>query len=467
MSTVNNPALAPSTPDSVTLHLIKQRYRVIRELSDGPMGKLYLADDLGTGTRVTVRMLGSEFAGDEQFASALERHALRLAALCITSESVAKVCEFDRAGEAGLLIAMEHVDGKTLTDVIQADGAFPVGRALHLAIQIARALEAAHTLGLVHGGLTPDNIVVGDTDQAKLMDFGLAELRSAAATKRPGSAATIGAEYLAPEQLEGGEITEKTDVYAFGTVLYQMLCGAAPFTSTGFSVALAKQLHEAPALPGKSRRSVPRSVERIIRLTLTRQPDRRPGIAAVIEDLESEQHRLHESRVRRHARVKLHALVEAVADVAITVRQSSLKWKLGFASCGLLIVLPVATVWIPLSRTILAPPPPRQRPDAASEGAGRTRPPNPPAVEPTVSTPEAPTANRLPKTPAAKPLPETTVSPKKAAPLASTQKQGTPRESASPAAAPRDNRTAEPASSDPSDPAGVIDWLLKESARDR
>jgi serine/threonine protein kinase len=432
------------------------------------MGKLYLAEDLRTGTRVTVRMLGSEFLGDEQFAGALERHALRLAALCITSDSVAKLCEFDRADQTGLLIAMEHLDGKTLTDVIQAEGALPVGRALHLAIQIARGLEAAHALGLVHGGLTPDNIVVTDTDEAKLMDFGLAELRSAAATKRPGSAAAIGPEYLAPEQLEGGEITEKTDIYAFGTVLYQMLCGAAPFSSTfGFSVALAKRLYEAPALPGKSRRSVPRSVERIIRITLTRQPDRRPGIVAVIEDLESEQHRLHESRVRRHARVKLHALVEAVADVAITVRQSSLKWKLGFASCGLLIVLSVATVWIPLSRTILAPPPPRQRPDAASEGAGRTRPPNPPAVEPTVSTPETPTANRLPKTPAAKPLPETTVSPKKAAPLASTQKQGTPRQSASPAAAPRDNRTAEPASSDPSDPAGVIDWLLKESARDR
>src|SRR6266851_2912583 len=202
MSTVNNPALAPSTPDSVTLHVIKQRYRVIRELSDGPMGKLYLADDLGTGTRVTVRMLGSEFAGDEQFASALERHALRLAALCITSESVAKVCEFDRAGETGLLLAMEHVDGKTLTDVIQADGALPVDRALHLAIQIARGLEAAHMLGLVHGGLTPDNIVITDTDEAKLMDFGLAELRSAAATKHPGTAAAIAPEYLAPEQFE-------------------------------------------------------------------------------------------------------------------------------------------------------------------------------------------------------------------------------------------------------------------------
>jgi len=241
-----------------------------------------------------------------------------------------------------------------------------------------------------------------------------------------------------------------------GTVLYQMLCGAAPFTTTGPNIELAEQLYEAPALPGKSRRSVPHTVERIVRKTLTRQPDRRPKIAAVIDELEREEHRLHESRARRHARVALHALVEAVKDVAITVRQSRRKWKLVVGSCVLLIVLSVATVWIAVSRTILAPPPPLQRPDAVSEGAGRTAPPNPPAVEPTVSTPEAPTAN---------PLPETAVSPKEVAPRASTEKQRTSRQPANPPA--RDNSTREAASSDPSDPAGVIDWLLKESAKDR
>jgi len=156
-----------------------------------------------------------------------------------------------------------------------------------------------------------------------------------------------------------------------------------------------------------------------------------------------------------------------------------------------LIVLSVATVWVTGSRTILAPPPLLQRPDAASEGSGRTRPPNA-AVEPTVA-PETPTAqplpetwasqplretagslkkvppmvSPLPETPAPKPLPEVAVSPKKVAPLASAQKRGTQRQSAGRTAPAQDNRTPEPASSDPSDPAGVIDWLLKESARGR
>ncbi len=522
MSTVNDSGSAPSAPDSVSPHVIKERYRVIQELSDGPMGKLYLADDLGTGTRVTVRMLGSQFASDEQFASALERHALRLAALCITSESVAKVCEFDRTGEAGLLIAMEHVAGKNLTEVIEAEGPLPVGRALHLGIQIARGLQAAHTLGLVHGGLTPDNIVITGTDDAKLMDFGLAELGSATATKRPDSAPAIGPEYLAPEQLEGGEITEKTDIYALGSVLYQMLCGAAPFTTIGPNVALAKQLYEVPALPGKSRGNVPGSVERMIRKTLTRQPDRRPDIAEVIQDLEREQDRLHKSRAWRHARAAALAVIDGVKNVAITVRQSSLEWKVVLGSCVLLIVLSVATAWIvkmvlvrtalssSRSGTIQAPPPTPER-------AGATQ-PDSPAVAPTVSTSEPPITNPVPATsvappaapdtavappiakpvpeavvepPIAKPAPETVVAPpitksvpeaavapKKPVPLAVNEKRGTSRQAVGPPAPAReggasqptparDKSTLEPASSDPSDPAGVIDWLLKESGKDR
>src|SRR6266545_6463615 len=113
MSTVNRPGLAPSTPNSVFGHILKGRYRLVRQLSDGPIGTLYLAEDLSTGNRVAVRILGSEFAGDEQFARALERHVLRLAALCIKSQTIVKVCEFGQAGESTLLLTMEYVDGKS------------------------------------------------------------------------------------------------------------------------------------------------------------------------------------------------------------------------------------------------------------------------------------------------------------------------------------------------------------------
>ena len=286
MSTVNGPAMAPLPPDAVVERVIKKRYRVIRELPKGPIGTLYLAENVNTGNLVAVRMLGSEFAEDEQFASALERHALRLAALSITSESIAKVCEFDRVGESALLIATEYVDGRSLSDLMQGEGPLPVGRALHLAIQIAKGLEAGHRLGLIHGGLTPQNVVVTERDEAKLMDFGLAGLRNASATKRPGYRGAIGAEYLAPEQLEDAEMTVKTDIYALGTALYQMLCGAAPFATTGPNVALAKQLYEAPDLPGKSRRHIPSGVARIVRLTLARRPERRPDIQVVLDDLQ-------------------------------------------------------------------------------------------------------------------------------------------------------------------------------------
>jgi len=137
---------------------------------NGPAEPLPPDSVVNTGNLVAVRMLGSEFAEDEQFASALERHALRPAALSITSESIVKMCELDRVGESVLLIATEYVDGRSLSDLMQGEGHLPVGRALHLAIQIAKGLEAAHRLGLIHGGLTPQNVVVTERDEAKLMD---------------------------------------------------------------------------------------------------------------------------------------------------------------------------------------------------------------------------------------------------------------------------------------------------------
>ena len=448
MSTVNGPALAPLPPDAVVEHVIKKRYRVIRELPKGPIGTLYLAENVNTGSLVAVRMLGSEFAEDEQFASALERHALRLAALSITSESIAKVYEFDRVGESALFIATEYVEGRSLSDLMQGEGPLPVGRALHLAIQIAKGLEAGHRLGLIHGGLTPQNVVVTERDEAKLMDFGLAGLRNASATKRPGYRGAIGAEYLAPEQLEDAEMTVKTDIYALGIALYQMLCGAAPFTTTGPNVALAKQLYEAPDLPGKSRRHIPSGVARIVRLTLARRPERRPDIRVVLDDLRREAHRLENSRRGK----RIRALVGAVTDIAAKSKRLSAKWKI-VTSCALLVLIAVPLTWIAVSykRSERIPAPPfQQRSDPVPAEGAQTQ---------------------APETPSGKNSPEPATSPKKVAPLASRKKvaplasserPASSRQPASPSAPARDTLRPEAGSSDPSDPAGVIDWLLKE-----
>ena len=452
MNTVDSPALAPSPPDPAFEHVIKKRYRVIRELPGGPIGTLYLAEDVNTGNLVAVRMLGSEFAEDEQFASALERHALRLAALSITSESIVKACEFDRVGQSALLIATEHVDGKSLSDLMQGEGPLPVGRALHLAIQIAQGLEAAHRLGLIHGGLTPQNVVVTERDEAKLMDFGLAGLRNASAMKRPWYRGAIGAEYLAPEQLEGAEMTVKTDIYALGTALYQMLCGAVPFATTGPNVALAKQLYEAPALPGKLRRHVPSGVARIVRLTLVHRPERRPDIQVVLDDLQREARRLENSR-RGKRGLPVRALVGSVKDLATQSLRLSAKWKI-VTSCALLVLIAVPLTWIAVSakRSDRIPAPVQHRsPPVAAEGAQSQTPT--PQVQPSFGSAE---------TPSGKNSPEPAVSPKKVAPLASSEKHASSRQPASPSAPVRDTLRPEAGPSDPSDPAGVIDWLLKE-----
>jgi hypothetical protein len=292
--------------------------------------------------------------------------------------------------------------------------------------------------------------VVTERDEAKLMDFGLAGLRNASATKRPGYRGAIGAEYLAPEQLEDAEMTVKTDIYALGTALYQMLCGAAPFATTGPNVALAKQLYEAPDLPGKSRRHIPSGVARIVRLTLARRPERRPDIQVVLDDLQREERRLENSwRGKR-----IRALVGTVKDVAAKSTRLSAKWKI-VTSCALLVLIAVPLTWIAISykRSARIPAPPyQQRSDPVAAEGAQTQTPTP-QVQPSFSSAE---------TPSGKNSPEPATSPKKVAPLPSSEKRASSRRPASPSAPVRDTLRPEAGSSDPSDPAGVIDWLLKE-----
>ena len=508
----NGRGIAPTTPDPVLGRVIRQRYRLIRYLSEGPIGALYLAEDLSLGQLVALRVLGRDFGGDAQFVKALGRHAVHLTALSKKTDVVVKVHDIDETDESAVLIAMEHVEGRTLADVLREQGPLPVGRALRLALQIAEGLEAAHALGLLHGGLTPRNVLVTEADEARLMDFGLAGLASITMARRPWYRAGVQPEYLAPEQLADGVITDKTDVYAFGTVLYQLLCGAAPFTTTGPNVALAKQMYEAPGLPQKSRRRIPPSVRRLLKEVLERRPERRPDIPTVMESLFSEAQRVaHRGGVRRRSRAM---------------------WTLA-TSCAVLVLVAVSTLWLARStarsRTIDAPPvrrvvpasvetlpalpallqpdivrdagpetqaaapievripaappafvapaPEAPVPSALTPAAPVTPPAVPPPAAPVVSAPSPaapavvapqPFAAAVVARPPDAPAPATPVKPiVKAAPTPSagrTTPVPTAPTAASRRAAPIRDEASGAASLDPSDPAGVIDWLMKENS---
>jgi predicted Ser/Thr protein kinase len=255
--------------------VIKGRYRVERQLGQGGMGAVYLAEQLSIGRRVALKVLRGDFARDDDFVARFRQEAKLVAALNEKrNPRITLVHDFDQTEDGGLFIVMEWLEGRVLSEVIQREGALQIPRALRLATQIAEGLEAAHRAGVVHRDVKPQNIMVLDsTDDIKLMDFGIARLREPGRTNLTRAGTMMGTpDYMAPEQIEGQEVTDKTDIYSFGIVFYEMLTGAVPFRANTQAAVLTKQLREQPVPPTGLRPDIPRAVEAIVLKALEKDP---------------------------------------------------------------------------------------------------------------------------------------------------------------------------------------------------
>ncbi len=273
--------------------VIKGRYRVLRKLGEGGMGAVYLADQFAINRKVALKILQPDYAKDEDFVKRFRQEATLAASF--SHQNVVTIFDFDQADDGSLYIVMEYVDGRSLSEVIQ-DNPMEVGSALHLAIQIAEGLSAAHRAGVIHRDIKPENImVVEGGGNIKLMDFGIARLRdNAAATRLTQAGMIMGTPaYMAPEQIEGGELSDRTDIYAFGIVIYEMLAGRVPFEAPTPGAVLIKHLHETPIPLSKVRKEIPPSVERIVVQALQKSPEKRlRSMDEVVEALKKAQREL-------------------------------------------------------------------------------------------------------------------------------------------------------------------------------
>lgn len=240
------PALSPG-------QLVASRYRVVRFLARGGMGEVYEAEDLELRERVALKTVRSDVARD-QVAVERFRREIQLARK-VTHPNVCRI--FDVAFHGGvILLTMELLEGESLAQRLRRAGRLSAEEALPIVRQVAEALHAAHQAGVVHRDLKPGNVVLTESRgsvRAVVTDFGLARLESGepqAAADLTAQAGVVGTPaYLAPEQIEGKEITASVDIYALGIVLYEMLTGTVPFTGeTALSVAV-RRLREAPASP--------------------------------------------------------------------------------------------------------------------------------------------------------------------------------------------------------------------------
>jgi serine/threonine protein kinase len=242
-------------------------YRILEQLGRGGTSVVYRAEHVRLGRPAALKLL-SPGLGEADFSERFLRES-RLAA-SLDHPSIVPV--YDAGEEDGLLyIAMACVEGTDLKTLIGEEGPQSLRRTLFILGQIASALDAAHARGLVHRDVKPANILVGPEDRAYLSDFGaVKELASAGMTRTGAFVGTI--EYCAPEQIEGGEVDARTDVYALACVLYETLTGTPPFHRPSEVAVINAHLHASPPRLTKAAPGLPQRLEHVIQKALSKSP---------------------------------------------------------------------------------------------------------------------------------------------------------------------------------------------------
>jgi TolB-like protein len=251
--------------------LLADRFEVLEELGSGGMGTVYRVLDKKINEEMALKLLKLEVAAKE---GTIERfkNELKLARR-ITHKNVCRMYDIHEDAET-IFITMEYLAGEDLKNLIQRTGLLPAEKALEIAKQIGEGLSEAHRLGVIHRDLKPQNIMIDIQGNAKIMDFGIA--RQLSGPEITAAGVIVGTPlYISPEQVEGAKVDQRTDIYALGVILYEMVTGHPPFEGDdGLSVAL-KHKTEIPKPPRDSNAQLPEELNRLILKCLSKEKEQR------------------------------------------------------------------------------------------------------------------------------------------------------------------------------------------------
>ncbi|MER5700560.1 Stk1 family PASTA domain-containing Ser/Thr kinase [Micromonospora sp. NPDC002296] len=255
--------------------LLGGRYQVGELLGYGGMAEVHRGRDLRLGRDVAIKMLRADLARDDTFQMRFRREAQNAASL----NHPAIVAVYDTGEETGPtgetlpFIVMEFVNGRTLKEVLGVEGRLQPRRALEICADMCAALEFSHRHGIIHRDIKPGNVMLTQTGQVKVMDFGIARALAAGVTSMTQTSAVIGtAQYLSPEQARGEAVDARSDVYAAGCVLFELVCGHPPFVGDSPVSVAYQHVREAPPTPSDINPDVTPAIDAIVLKALSKNP---------------------------------------------------------------------------------------------------------------------------------------------------------------------------------------------------
>lgn len=260
--------------------VIAERYHVLAKLGEGGMGQVYLAEHVKMGRRSAVKVMNASMAHDANAIGRFNREASN--ASRIDHPNVAAIYDFGETPEGLVYLAMQYVEGRTLTQIMRAEGPMPPARAAEIIRQAAEGLDAAHDLGIVHRDLKPDNIMVAKDrdglDCVKVVDFGIAKAAGSAAQQVTRTGIVVGTpEYMSPEQIAGEEVDARSDLYSLALVAFNLVTGDLPFPAQSTQTSMVMRLTERARSLAEVRPDIawPAELQAVMSRALERQPDRR------------------------------------------------------------------------------------------------------------------------------------------------------------------------------------------------
>ncbi len=294
--------------------VIDGRYRILHKIGSGGMADVYCAEDTHLGRRIAMKLLHRRFAQDTEFVERFRREASSAAGL----QHPNVVGVYDRGEYDGTYyIAMEYYEGRSLMDVIRAEAPLEPRRAIAIAKQMLIAARFAHRRNVIHRDLKPHNVLLDAEDTVKVTDFGIARAGASDITQAGAIMGT--AQYLSPEQAQGRPVTEASDVYSIGVVLFEMLTAKAPFEGESAVAIALKHVNQPPPRPRDLVPTIPAELEAVTLKALDKDASRRYGDAeSFLRDLEAVETRLDRGPVDTES-TAVFAPVGALAPVPLPV----------------------------------------------------------------------------------------------------------------------------------------------------